>query len=68
MAQFVGEYLCIHRPELAHDEIDMQADLKQSILCKSTTRLDDTVKRRVGICSKTAKKWLNRLGYKWRDV
>ena len=62
------EYLCIQRPELARTEIDTHEELKQSILCKSTIRADGTVDRQVGIRSRTVKKWLNCLGYKWKDV
>lgn len=46
----------------------MQAELEQSILCGSTIRPDNTVERREGICSKIVRKWLNCLGYKWKDV
>ena len=50
------------------DEIDTQAELEKSILCGSAIRPNDTVERREGICSRTARKWLNRLGYKLKDV
>ena len=62
------EYLRTQRSELAQTEIDTQEELEQSILCGSTTRADGTIDRRAGICSRTARKWLNRLGYKWKDV
>ena len=68
LAQYVGEYLRQHRPELARNEIDTQAALEESILCGSTVRDDGTIDCRVGICSRTARKWLNRLGYKWKKV
>ena len=62
------EYLHTQRLELAKTEMDTQEDLEQSILCGSTTRVDGTVDRRTEIRSRTARKWLNRLGYKWKDV
>ena len=31
-------------------------------------RADGTTERCMGIRSRTARKWLNRLGYKWKDV
>ena len=68
LAQFVSEYLHTHRPELANDEIETQEQLEEAILCGSTTRPDGTVDRRAGIRSRTARKWLNRLGYKWKEV
>lgn len=45
-------------------KIDMQKELKQAILCKSTIWINDTINYWVEICSKTVKKWLNYLGYK----
>ena len=42
----------------------MQDVLEESILCGSIIREDGTIDCRVEICSKTAQKWLNRLGYK----
>ena len=64
----MGEYLRTHRSELGDNEIDTQAELERSILCGSTIRSDGTIERRMGIRSRTARKWLNRLGYKWKDV
>ena len=60
---------CLHTQwsKLARTEIDTQEELKQSILCGSTTRVDGTIDWRAGICSRTARKWFNRLGYKWKD-
>ena len=60
----MGEYLRTHRSELGDNEIDTQAELKCFILCGSTMRADGTIERCMGIRSRTAKKWLNRLGYK----
>ena len=62
------EYLRTQRPELAQTKIDTQEELEQSILCRSTTRTDGTVDRRAGICLRTPRKWLNCLGYKWKNV
>ena len=67
-AQYVGEYLCQHQPELARNEIDTQAALEEFIICGSTVKDDGTINCQVGICSRTAQKWLNRLGYKWKEV
>ena len=68
LAQFVHKYLQIHRPELAGHERDTQEELEQSILCGSITQLDGSINRRIGICSRTARRWLNQLGYKWKKV
>lgn len=62
------EYLRTQWPELALSEIDTQEELEQSILCGSITRANGTVDCRVRIRWKTARKWLNSLGYKWKDV
>lgn len=64
----MGEYLCTHRSELGDNEIDTQAELERSILCGSTMCANGTIERGMGIRSRTARKWLNRLGYKWKDV
>ncbi len=45
-------------------ELDTPEELEQSILCISTIRSDGSIDRRVKIRSRTARKWLNRLGYK----
>ena len=68
MVQYVGEYLRTHRSELGDNKIDTQAELEQSILCGSTICDNGTIKHHMGICSRTAKKWLNHLGYKWKNV
>lgn len=51
-----------------YNEIDTQTDLAQSILCGSTTKLNSTIERWTSICSKTARKQLNYLRYKWKDI
>ena len=68
LAQFVIGYLQTNRPELAQDELDTPEGLEQSILAGSTIRENGDVDRRAGIRSRTARKWLNRLGYKWKEV
>lgn len=65
--QFVGAYLHTYRPELGPNETDTQEELEQSILCGSTILSNGTIDRRAGIRSRTARKWLNRLGYKWKE-
>lgn len=42
----------------------MQEELEQFILCKSTIQFDGTIDGRAGICSRTARNWLNQLRYK----
>ena len=68
LAQYVGEYLHKYRPELAPNEIDTQEKLEETILCGSTIRPDGIIDRRAGICSRIARRWLNNLGYKWKEV
>ena len=46
----------------------MQAELERSILCKSTICANDTIQHHMGIHSRIARKWLNRLGYKGKNV
>ena len=46
----------------------MYKELEQSILCGNTVQADSTVDRRRGICSRTARKWLNYLRYKWKNL
>ena len=62
------EYLRIQQPELAQIEIDMQKKLEHSILCGSTTQADSTIDYRAEIRLRLARKWLNHLGYKWKDI
>ena len=62
------EYLRTQQPELARIEIDTQEELQQSILYGNTIQADNTVDRRGRICSRTARKWLNHLKYKWKNV
>ena len=68
LAFFVNEYLRTNRSELAPEELDTPEELEQSILFGSIIRSDGYIDRRAGICSRTARKWLNRLGYKWKKV
>lgn len=64
LTQFVGKYLRLHKPELARNKIKTQEKLEKAILCGSTTLYTRTFNCRARICSKTARKWLNCLGYK----
>ena len=45
IAKFVEKYLRKYKSKLAHNKIDTQAKLEQSILYKSTIRFDGIVKR-----------------------
>lgn len=60
----MSEYLRTNRAELAPKGLDTLEGLEQSILSGSTIRSDRNVDRQTGIRSRTARKWLNRLGYK----
>ena len=62
------EYLRTNRPELGSEELNTPEGLEESILSGSTVRSDGNIDRRAGIRSRTARKWLNRLGYKWKEV
>ena len=68
LALFVSEYLCTNRSELAPEEMDTPEELEQSILSGSTIRSDGSIDKRAGIRLRTARKWLNRLVYKWKKV
>lgn len=68
LALFVSEYLRTNRSELAPEELDTPEELEQSILSSSTIQSDGSIDNRAGIRSRTARKWLNRLGYKWKKV
>lgn len=64
----MSEYLRPNQAELAPEELDTPEELEQSILSGSTIRLDGSIDKRAGIRSRTARKKLNRLGYKWREI
>lgn len=68
LAQFVHKYLQIHRPELSGHERDTQEELERSILCGGITQSDGSIDCQIGIRSRIARRWLNRLGYKWKEV
>lgn len=57
-----------NRPELGQEELDTPERLERSILSGSTIRSNGNINQRTGIRSRTARKWLNRLGYKWKEV
>lgn len=46
----------------------MQTILEEIILCKSIVREDNTINYWIEIYLRTTQKWLNRLGYKWKEV
>lgn len=46
----------------------MQVELKQSILYGTTIWSDSTIEHWKGIDLNTIKKWLNHLGYKWKNI
>lgn len=48
--------------------MDILERLKESVLSSSTIQLNENLDQRAEICSKTIQKWLNRLGYKWKEV
>lgn len=64
----MSEDLCTNRPELALEELDIPKRLEESIVSGSTVRSDGNIDRQAGIRSRTTRKWLNRLGYKWKEV
>ena len=65
---FVSEYLHTNRLELAPKEMDTSEELEQSILSGSTIQSDKSIDKQAGIRSRTARKQLNCLGYKWEKV
>lgn len=48
--------------------MDTPERLEESILSGSTVRPDGNIDQRAEIRLRTAQKWLNRLGYKWKEV
>ena len=68
LALFVSEYLRTNRSKLAFEELDTSEEPEQSILFCSTIRSDGSIDQQAAICSRTIRKWLNRLGYKWKEV
>ncbi len=64
----MSEYLRTNRSKLAFEELDTPEEPEQSILFGSTIRSDGSIDRQAAICSRTIRKWLNRLGYKWKEV
>ncbi len=68
LALFMSEYLFTNRSKQAIEESDTPEELEKSILFCSTRRSDGSIDRRAGNCSKTERKELNCLGYKWEEV
>ena len=64
----MSEYLCTNRSELALEELDTPEELEKSFLSGSTIQSDESIDKQAGIRSRTVRKWLNRLGYKWKEV
>ena len=68
LALFVSEYLRTNQSELALEELNTPEELEMSTLSGSTIRSDGSIDKQAGIRSSTAYKWLNCLGYKWKEV
>lgn len=62
------EYIYIDWSELEVNAIDTQFELEQLIMYKNIISADSIIKCYMRIRSKMAKKWLNHLGYKWKDI
>ena len=68
LALFVSEYLRTNRSKQAIEESHTPEKLGKSILFCSTRRSDGSIDWRPENCSKTERKELNCLGYKWEEV
>lgn len=53
---------------MSSNDIDSEDGLETSILGGGTTSENGTIDRRSGIRSRTARRWLHKLGYKWKSV
>lgn len=62
------EYLYIQQLKLVHTKINTQDGLKKSILYENIIQADNTSNWQAGISVKSAKKWFNHLGYKWKYI
>ena len=61
------EYLQKTRSTIQGGEFDIPEQLEHSILDGGITQSDGTVSRKPGIRSRTARRWLHQLEYKWHD-
>ena len=69
MAQFVAQYLKENQLE-THQEGATVEEINQSIQSVGIQDAEDPVRyrKKSGIRSRTARKWLNKLGYNWQEV
>ena len=69
MAQFVAQYLKENRLE-THQEGATVEEINWSIQSVGIQDAEDPVRyrKKSGIRSRTARKWLNKLGYNWQEV
>jgi hypothetical protein len=69
LAQFVAEYLKEHRPATQLEGVTPQ-EVHRSIQSVETRDTEDSLeyRKKDGIRSRTARKWLHKLGYSWKTV
>ena len=69
LAQFVFEHIEQNRPDLKGVVSNIQG-IEEAItsVAEPDERYPDRLRKRHGIHSRTARRWLRRLGYNWRDV
>ena len=69
MAQFVAQYLKENQLE-THQEGATVEEINRSIQSVGIQDAEDPVRyrKKSGIRSRTARKWLNKLGYNWQEV
>lgn len=69
LAQFVSDYIKKSRPELEEEIGDIE-EIEHAITLgnEKSNSGPNTVRKNAGIRSRTARRWLRRLGYKWQEV
>jgi hypothetical protein len=70
LAAYIAEYLEKQRDFATEETVPLQKDIAQTL---STVLIPDpknpeNCRNRRGIKSRTARNWLHRLGYSWRDI
>lgn len=68
LALFVCEYLRTNWAKLGSEKMGIPEELEQSILFSKIIQSDGSINKQASIYLRTARKWLNCLSYKWREV
>jgi hypothetical protein len=69
LSNFVAEYLKENRPEMRYEGSTAE-EINRAIQSVATVDAEDPTeyRKKPGITSRSARRWLNKLGYKWQEV